>query len=659
MRLQDNLTNKIFASLCFKNSQPQANQALPQNNMPKAQSGQFVYANYPPQYVYYPQYYNYGRPYYIQYPQYVIPAPVRPYYPQVQQPVAQKPQTENIQKTQPAVNAPQEASVSLSTSQTVQVENKIQNQVTTAKPAGVSETQKVPETVWKNDLRSMFQNNKAIIYALVMRSFNAKDTNGNSMIDPGEQIGTFLNAIDRLDELKGLGINTLHLLPVTPPSRKIAMGIAGSLYAPSDFLTFDPKLDDPNNPMTAKEEFRTFIKEAHKRGIRVMADLPSSASVEMYDNRPELMAKDERNIPKVPQGWYDIRMFNPWQDEEKGILNKPLMDLHKQLIDEYIGLGVDGLRVDVARAKPVKFWLELTKYAREKDPQFAFLAESYTYEDASPMANIPADRPEDLLKAGFDSYYGNYHIFYLWKTAKELKDYVTKNLEMSWRLPPNKSKIGSFTTHDDKSPMSHGGVPYCNMTTGLQMTLPMTNPYFVTGFESGDRYLYQYAYRKYDFGDTYTEKAEVHHQWLDIFNYSRKPGGENPEIGVYMSQMANIRAKYEDIITKGSFIPLKVQNNKEDLIIAYARHFNGRTLVIIANKDTNARQGGKVILPTFNSKQSLTDVAPAYGEPSGISAQDNALLVDLGPAKFHMFEVYTPEIEKYSKKEDVYRQNLS
>ncbi|OGI03685.1 MAG: hypothetical protein A2104_04300 [Candidatus Melainabacteria bacterium GWF2_32_7] len=512
------------------------------------------------------------------------------------------------------------------------------------------------KTNWKNDLRELFHENKAVVYALVMRTFNAKDKNKNGLIDNGEQSGTFLNAIERLDELKSLGINTLHILPIHPPGKKGAMGTAGSVYAPLDYLSVDPKLDDPANPLGVKEEAKLFMQEAHKRGIRVMLDLPSCASIDMYEAQPELMAIDTQGNPKVPQGWQDIRMFAPWKDKEKGQLNEALLDMHKKFVDLSIELGFDGIRADVARAKPVEFWDKLINYARTKDPNFAFLAESYTYEDASPIANIPADRPEDLLKVGFDSYYGQYHIFNQMKNAKDFHDNMILNLEMSRKLPPNRSLLGSFATHDDKSPMSNGGSLYCNLTTGLQATLPMTNPYFVTGFESGDRYLYSYKDKTSPKSDTDSNKCIVHPEMLDIFNYSRKPGGEHPEIGQFMSKMFKLRKQHEDVITEGSYIPLKASGNKNDQIIAYARHLNGKTLLVIANKDVNARQSGNINVPGLKSTQPLVNLAPHSGLYSKYSIHKGAVKVDLAPAGFHVFEIDTPNIENQVDK--VYKQNL-
>ena len=71
------------------------------------------------------------------------------------------------------------------------------------------------------------------------------------------------------------------------------------------------------------------------------------------------------------------------------------------------------------------------------------LAETYTYEDASPQANMPFDRPEDSLRAGFDLIYGQYHIFHEMATAKEFMKYVESQLDMSNRLDKGKSLIGS------------------------------------------------------------------------------------------------------------------------------------------------------------------------------------------------------------------------
>lgn len=135
---------------------------------------------------------------------------------------------------------------------------------------------------YQNNLKSMFENNQAKILAIVPRTFNARDLNHNEYIEDNEQHGTFLNAIKRLDEVKRDGFNTVHLLPIHEPGKLKAMGTAGSLYSPKDLLEIDPTLVDPTDSRTPKQQFKAFIDECHKRGIKVLLDLPSCASYDMF-----------------------------------------------------------------------------------------------------------------------------------------------------------------------------------------------------------------------------------------------------------------------------------------------------------------------------------------------------------------------------------------
>ena len=501
---------------------------------------------------------------------------------------------------------------------------------------------------WKNDLRKLMQENKTVIWAMIPRTFNARDIDGNDLIQQGEEKGTFLNATERLDELVALGVNAVHVLPVNPPGEINAMGLSGSVYAPLHLLQIDPELRDERDSHNVKDQFKMFIDECHKRGIHVFLDLPSCASCDLYEKSPELMAHERNGNAKTPQGWNDIRMFEPWADETKRTLNPYLVKLHKDFVDMCIDLKVDGIRADVARAKPSEFWDIIIPYSHSKDPNFAWLAETYTYEDASPQLNMMHDRPKDLLKAGFDSIYGQYHIFNEWTSAKELIDYVRFNLNMSNEpgMKPGKSLIGSFATHDDISPMFHGGADYCNLTTGLQATLPMMNPYFVDGFQSGDEYLYQYENLKAEGQKDINRKHDVHRGRLDIFNHSRKPGGKEPQIGEFVKSTMKLRKKYEDVITKGSFIPLKTGEVTDDQVIAYARHYNGKTLLVIANRDVNHRQKGYVEVPGLKKGTALKNLSEKYGQNSYFQVpEDNKVCVDMGKARFHVFEINTPYIE--------------
>ena len=520
-----------------------------------------------------------------------------------------------------------------------------------------SEKHKEKLANYKNNLKSELQNGECKILAIIPRTFTAKDYNGNDYIEEGEEIGTFLQGIERLDEIKAQGFNTLHILPINPPGKLNAMGTAGSVYAPKDLLAIDPNLIEQDDPRSDKEQFKAFIDACHERDIRVMIDLPSCSSYELFLNRPELMAMEEDGLAKTPQGWNDIRMFQPWEDEGRRILNPSLIKLHKEFVDMCVDAGVDGIRADVARAKPVEFWDVIIPYSHTKDPNFGWLAETYTYEDASPQANMPYDRPKDLLRAGFDSYYGQYHMFAEWETATEFMDYVKENLDMSYEMPERKSLIGSFASHDDISAMFNGGADYCNLISGLQAVLPMTNPYYIDGYQTGDYYLYRYE-DMFNPLVTDTDSAEmtVHSGRLDIFNKSRKPGGNHPEISKFLKQSFDLREKYKDVIVNGSFIELDKVEDKNDQLIAFARHKDGKTLLVVANKNVNRSSTGIIHVPTMSKDQKLDNLLPSYGQESIFQTENNGLRVSVGASRVHVFEIDTPEIEQHADK--VFQQNM-
>jgi glycosidase len=518
---------------------------------------------------------------------------------------------------------------------------------------------------WHNDLKQMFHRNQAIIYALNIRTFGAQDKNGDARISVNlRENGTFLSAVNQLDQLVNLGVNTIHVLPINPIGQTKRLGEGGSLYAPSDYHSLNPEFDTPGNNLNVLQEARIFVDECHKRGIHVMVDVPSCASADLTKSRPDLILKDKYGRTLVPTNWIDIVMFKN---------DKALQDYYEGFFDLMANkVGVDGFRVDVARARTLPFW----QHFIGKYPDKAWLAESYCQEDQSPLKNLPRDIPEDLLKVGFDSFYGQFHIFHSMSNAKEYMDYMLSNRAMfqrasqigkppaysatpqpgiapppytpfangqtgkppaynpqlnpgETRLSPNelplrpgddKSFIGSFLSHDDPSLMEHGGVPMCLLSSGLMTTQPWTNPYILDGFTTG-----------------YTGD-------FDIFNFVPQHKGNHPEIGLFLKHMLALRKQYEPVLNQGAFIPIPVNGGPNNQVIAFARQANGKTLLVIANKDINARQKATLNIPGLLQNQPMQNLVPGYGRPSYFYPSDNQISVDMGPGRFHMFEINTPHL---------------
>ena len=491
--------------------------------------------------------------------------------------------------------------------------------------------------IWNNDLKDMFHKKQAIVYALNIRTFGSFDRNHDGRISIGrEENGTFLSAVNHLDQLVNLGVNTIHLLPINPVGQTKRLGAGGSLYAPSDYQSLNPEFDTPGNNLNVLQEARIFINECHKRGIHVMVDVPSCASADLTKSRPDLILKDKNGKTLVPTNWIDIVMFK--NDQALQQYYEGFFDLMANKV------GVDGFRVDVARARTLPFW----QHFIGKYPDKAWLAESYCQEDQSPLKNLPRDIPEDLMRNGFDSIYGQFHIFHSMANAKEYMDYLLSNRAMFQRAsgigknqadvvsPANsplyrdprlrpgddKSFIGSFLTHDDPSLMEHGGVPMCLLASGLMTTQPWTNPYILDGFTTG-----------------YTGD-------FDIFNFVPQHKGNHPEIGLFLKHMLALRKQYEPVLSQGAFIPIPVNGGPNNQVIAFARQANGKTLLVIANKDINARQKASLNIPGLFPSQPMQNLVPGYGRPSYFYPSANQISVDLGPGRFHMFEVNTPDLAR-------------
>lgn len=439
-----------------------------------------------------------------------------------------------------------------------------------------------------NDLRTLFLNNQANILGINIRSFNAKDTNGNEIIDKNEESGNFINAVERLDEIKGLGINTLHVLPITPVGKLKALGTAGSLYAIADFENINSQLADKNSSLSPIEQAKYFIDECHKRKIRVIIDIPSCGSYDLFLKHPELFIKDDRNVSIVPTDWTDVRLLNTGTNDN---LNQDVLNIHKKFIDMVLYIGADGIRADVATIKPSKFWEELVKYARERDKEFLFLAEASDSWREPPSRYAEFTPYNELLKSGFDGYYGSFFNLKDWN-AYEFVEHLKFNQKLLNSYKDNKSVILSFTTHDEISPVILHGENFSIMIAWLEAVLPY-NPYYIDGFQNGDEYIYPWANGRAEYTQTDDDTYFVHRGKIDIFNFSRKPDGGKKGINHNILKNVKSAGKFRenniDLIRKGNFTSLKTDNDK---VFAFTISKNNKNkklekIIVIGNLDFN------------------------------------------------------------------------
>ena len=458
--------------------------------------------------------------------------------------------------------------------------------------------------VWVNDLRKMFTRNSAIIYEINIRTFGANDKNKNGIIDfdEGETSGTFLNAIPKLTELSQKGINTIHVMPITPTGKTKALGTAGSLYAASGFDSINPQLIDVNSSLSPKAQVAKFIDAAHAKQIRVIIDLPSCGSYDLYMQRPELFLKDRNGQAIVPADWTDVRLLDAGNQEA---VNSEVYNLYKNFVDMVMELGADGIRADVATSKPAKFWKDLIEYSRTKDPQFLWLAEaseSWTEPVAANAVFTPYDK---LLEVGFDGYYGSFFNLKNFKSGKELIKLIQNTNTNLSKYPESKAIIGSFATHDEMSPIVVNGEPYSNMIIWLSATLPL-NSYFTDGFDTGDNYIYMWGNKEARKTFTDDDNYFVHRGKMDIFNFSRALGGDSDKLLKDFIIANGLKRQFSHIINNGKFVPLRTS---ADSVFAYAMSYDNNSIIVIGNLDYRKNTEVNVSVPRLSEKTNVIPIS--------------------------------------------------
>jgi maltose alpha-D-glucosyltransferase/alpha-amylase len=208
-----------------------------------------------------------------------------------------------------------------------------------SRPVGVAD-----DPLWYKD---------AIIYELHVRAFCDGD---------GDGIGDFRGLVSKLDYLQDLGVTALWLLPFYPsPLRDDGYDIA-------DYFDVHPNYG-------TLRDFRVFLREAHRRGLRVITELV----VNHTSSEHPWFQRARRSPPGSPQRDFYVWSDTPDRYREARIIfqdfetsnwtwdpvanayywhrfyshqpdlnydNPRVQKAVFQALDFWLGMGVDGLRLD-------------------------------------------------------------------------------------------------------------------------------------------------------------------------------------------------------------------------------------------------------------------------------------------------------------------------
>jgi glycosidase len=255
-----------------------------------------------------------------------------------------------------------------------------------------------------------------VLYEINTRAFSAE--------------GDFQGVIDRLDNIKSLGINTIWLMPIHPVGQEKSAGGLGSPYAVQNYLEVNPEFGN-------LAKLRELVDEAHERDIAVIIDWVANHTA--WDN-PWL--KDKSWYTQDTNGNIIIPPGTNWQDVAE--LNFNSMAMRKAMIHAMkywvLEANVDGFRCDAVDFVPTDFWTQ-----------------------AIDQLNAIQGRDLILLAEGgkADNFTAGFQMNYAWDFYNNLKDVYGKGKSASSiftthmneynAIPAGKVKLRYTTNHDESA----------------------------------------------------------------------------------------------------------------------------------------------------------------------------------------------------------------
>ncbi|OKH56341.1 alpha-amylase [Calothrix sp. HK-06] len=186
--------------------------------------------------------------------------------------------------------------------------------------------------VWQYDDQPLPQNHELVVYEMHVADFTGGEVDEHRR-------GKYVDAIEKLDYLKELGINAIELMPVNEYPGDYSWG-----YKVRHFFATESSYG-------STEDLKRFIDECHKRGIRVLMD----GIYNHTDEECPLMLIDRNywyyehmHYPEDPDNYWGPEFNYSNYDEKLDVKPawKYVGDIVKYWVEEY---HIDGIRFDAVR----------------------------------------------------------------------------------------------------------------------------------------------------------------------------------------------------------------------------------------------------------------------------------------------------------------------
>jgi cyclomaltodextrinase / maltogenic alpha-amylase / neopullulanase len=273
--------------------------------------------------------------------------------------------------------------------------------------------------------------------------------------------GNFNGITAQLDRLKDLGVTILWLMPIHPIGQEKKKGTIGSPYAVRDYYAINPKYGP-------KEDLLKLIREAHRRGMKVIIDIVANHTAwdSVLMKHPDWYKHDANGKITYPYDWFDIAALNYTNPE----LRRYMTDMLKYWIREF---DLDGFRCDVAGDVPTDFWESARAELDKVKADIFMLAEAH--------------KPDLEVKA--------FELDYSWPLHSALTEVLqgrrpASDLRAAWEKefkewPRGALHLRFSDNHDERRAIARFGEPAALAASAFMFTLDGV-PLIYNGMEVGD-----------------------------------------------------------------------------------------------------------------------------------------------------------------------------
>ncbi|WP_406489945.1 alpha-1,4-glucan--maltose-1-phosphate maltosyltransferase [Streptomyces phaeochromogenes] len=436
--------------------------------------------------------------------------------------------------------------------------------------------------------------------------------------------GTFRTAARRLPAIAEMGFDVVYLPPIHPIGTTFRKGPNNNLSAGRQDVGVPWAIGSPEGGHDAVhpdlgtiDDFDAFVRRAESLGMEIALDFALQCSPdhpwvekhpEWFHHRSDGTIAYAENPPKKYQDIYPIA----FDEDMPGLIAET-----GRILRFWMGHGVRIFRVDNPHTKPVLFWEQVIADINRTDPDVVFLAEAFT-------------RPEimhALARVGFQQSY----TYFTWRNTKaELTEYLT---ELSSDNVAAYMRPNFFVNTPDILPgyLQHGGRPAFEVRAVLAATLsPAWGMY--AGYELCENTPFRAG------GEDYLDSEKYQLRPRDWESAERDGRSIAPLIG----SLNRIRRQHSALRRLRN---LHFHDTDNDAVIAYSKHDESDTVLVVVNLDPHHTQEATVSLDMPRLGLDWHESMPVRDELTGETyhwGRTNYVRLEPGHRPAHVLTVLRP-----------------